>query len=161
VNPNNRKANQLHLSNAARTAHAAALRADRRAEVAHQEADAFRAEVEALRVIASTRLGVDVADDPLLVDVCSLIDLEQPGAVWRWRGIRNPSHGTPIISMKGHTLTVVRYLAIAFNVIDPSWNGILHPLNGQQTDVSPWHRQLRPSAEKVGNPKGWHVEKSA
>jgi hypothetical protein len=101
------------------------------------------------RFAESTRLGVEVPPDPMLLDVLQLIDVDEAGA-WRWQGVTN-NHGTPTLRLPGQgERTVVRYLAIAFGLITDGDYGQLYP-QGDRNDVNPWKRKLRRSEKPAGN----------
>jgi hypothetical protein len=126
------------------------------------EYDDVNAELNAWLARESARFGIEVPPNVLLLDVLAIIEV-QPSGAWLWRGTFN-NQGTPTVRMReggrhGSERSVARFLAEAFGLIDPEWEGILYPTNGPE-DVNPWNRTLRafPPGKVRGNPNryGWN-----
>lgn len=141
----------LPLARKARSLLRAAERAEVRLAEAKVEAEDARGALNRMHTEANRRLGVDVPRDALLLDVLELVDVED-GNRWTWRGTTNNKQ-LATVKADGREMSLVRFLAIAFGIIDETWQGLLYPTDNDTEDVNPWHRQLRESDAPLGNPK--------
>jgi len=139
------------LGNQARKALAAALRWERKADEAAQQATLARDELTMLHRKTCEKFGRQVPTDALLLAVLENIDVED-GDRWIWQGARN-NRDTPVVKPgNGREVSLVRYLAIEFGRISPDDFGSLYPDEGDVDDVNPWHRTLRRTEHPTGNP---------
>jgi len=138
------------LTNQARKTLSAALRWERKADEAGQQATLARDELTMLHRKTCEKFGRQVPTDALLLDVLGDIDVED-GDRWIWQGARNNKDLPVVKTSNGRELSLIRYLAIEFGVISPDDFGTLHP-KGDVEDVNPWHRTLRRSTHPMGNP---------
>jgi hypothetical protein len=121
-----------------------ARRAARVIARAESEAKRARARIDSLRIAASIRLGVEVPNDPVVIDVLEAVDVG-PGDIWYWTGRVRSDHGYPVIRLGRLERSVVRLLAIGFGLVDEG-APLLYPRNarrhlkGGADDMNPWHR---------------------
>lgn len=145
----------VRLGNEARKALARLHRWEKRLATAQDEVESAQSDLATLHRKACERFDRDLPQDALLLDVLESIEVEE-GDRWLWRGVRNnkglatlrhrPTRGA------GQELSVVRFLAITFGVIEETDNGQLYPVNGDTDDVNPFHREFRRSEKPFGNP---------
>jgi hypothetical protein len=138
--------------NDARMAAGRLARAQRTARAAQVAERAAAADLAAIHQAAVEKFG-DVPCDPFLLDVLAMIDV-RPDGTWHWKGGRNNKNCAVVrlpLEGRGSERSVVRYLALAFGLIGPDDHGTPYPTHGTH-DVNPWHRVLRASAERQGNP---------
>lgn len=125
-----------------------------KAEIATEVADDARRRLDEMHKEACDRFGMDVPCDALLLDVLALVEVE--GDRWLWQGTRNNKGMATIRAPRGvrysGEISLVRYLAIEFGLIEPDTFGLLYPTNGDLDDVNPWHRTMRYADAPVGNP---------
>jgi hypothetical protein len=149
------KAEQV-LRSEARKAFRESQRQRRREAAAREAAEAAEADLDAIHAAAEERFDLQIPKDALLLDVLEQIEVQGDDR-WVWRGRRN-NHNLPSIWLRnevngnGQEISIVRYLAVAFRVIDEHEFGMLYPTNGDRDDVNPWHRKLRPMDRPAGNP---------
>lgn len=140
------------LTNRARMAHAEMVRWERRRDEASERVHAANVDLASMWQETCERFGRDdIPTDALLLDVLESIDVEA-GDVWRWNGVRN-NKGLATLrrGRNGTEVSLVRYLAESFGIVEPDEYGLLYPANGDPDDVNPWHRTLRRSQQPVGD----------
>jgi hypothetical protein len=145
-----------------RRARALARERDRQSDKAIKAATAAHAAAQELTRLHSEtcqRFGRDVPMDPELLDVLGQIDVVA-GDRWLWLGSHN-NHGVPVVRLRSpgkyHESSAARYLALAFDVIQPGEHGVLYPRDGDRDDINPWHRRLRRTPTSLGNPHRYDV----
>lgn len=143
------------MTNRARKLLAEVNRWEQRRAEADEALAAAQTELTTIWQKACDRFGRSVPTDAFFLDVLDSIDIED-GEVWRWRGMTN-NKGLAVVRSRsgrkaGSEESLVRFLAVAFGIIEPEEFGSLYPANGDPDDINPWHRTLRRSERPLGNP---------
>lgn len=110
----------------------------------------------------TARFGRPLPNDPtgILYDILERVVVEADGG-WRWLGSTNNRGLATVRGVAGDStseVSVRRYLAVSFEVIDAGFEGILYPDRASRrcgyVDVNPFRTTLRQFADGVrrGNP---------
>lgn len=132
-----------------------------RRDALQAQIDALEEEYEADWWALCDKFGCVIPEDPTgdLYDILDRVE-PMPDGGWRWLGGLN-NKGLPVLKRSASSeVSVVRYLAVAFGVVDKDWEGILYPLRKGwyeevgYVDVQPFRRRPRalPPGKRRGNP---------
>lgn len=153
--PEGRPAVEQKLTSTCRKLVREIVRQEHKAALATRAAREARDDFAEIKAGLEARFGRELPDDGLLLDLLDLIEVADNDR-WLWHGLRN-NYGIGIVRDGRSEQSLVRYLAIAFGVIEPEEFGMLFPREvgpgkkGDTLDVNPWHRVLRGTSTAMGN----------